>query len=93
VRTRTGADAQEGLRMFTIDLSGPMLADGLEGLSLDIEAKGGETTWSNITPYPRAETVRAAFGLKPTAKQAELSLRLTRDGKPISETWRYLWTA
>jgi glucans biosynthesis protein len=93
VRTRTGADAQDGLRMFTIDLSGPMLADGLDGVRLDIEAKGGETTWSNITPYPRAATVRAAFGLKPVGKQAELSLRLTRDGKPISETWRYLWTA
>lgn len=92
IRTRTGADAKAGLRMFTIDLSGPVLAEGLEGVEIEVEAKGGETTWRNITPYPRAQTVRAAFGLKPTAKEAELSLRLVRGGRPISETWRYRWT-
>lgn len=92
VRTRTGADAQPGVRVFTIDMSGPALAEGLDGVTLDIEAKGGETAWSNIAPYPRAAMARAAFGLKPTAKEAELSLRLVRNGRPISETWRYRWT-
>ncbi|WP_426012831.1 glucan biosynthesis protein G [Caulobacter sp. DWR2-3-1b2] len=92
-RTRTGADAQAGLRLFTVDLQGGALAEGLDGVALEVEATGGEIAWRALSPYPEDASARAAFGLKPAATNVELSLRLLRGGAPISETWRYLWTA
>ncbi|KRA63863.1 glucan biosynthesis protein G [Caulobacter sp. Root655] len=92
-RTRTGADNQAGLRLFTVDLQGGALAEGLDGVALEVKADGGTVVWSDLSPYPGEASARAAFGLKPTASQAELSLRLVRGGQAISETWRYLWTA
>ena len=92
-RTRTGADAQAGLRLFTIDLQGGALAEGLDGVALEVEAQGGEIAWRALSPYPEEASARAAFGLKPAGPSVDLSLRLLRGGAPISETWRYLWTA
>jgi len=92
-RTRTGADAQAGLRLFTVDLQGGALVEGLDGVELQVKAEGGTIAWSDLSPYPGDASVRAAFGLKPTAPSVDLSLRLLRGGAPISETWRYLWTA
>lgn len=92
-RTRTGADAQAGLRLFTVDLQGGALAEGLDGVELEVKADGGTIAWSDLSPYPDEASARAAFGLKPSASEAALSLRLLRGGAPISETWRYLWSA
>jgi glucans biosynthesis protein len=92
-RTRTGADAQAGLRLFTVDLQGGALAEGLDGVALEVTADGGAIAWKDLSPYPDEASARAAFGLKPTGSSVDLSLRLTRGGQAISETWRYLWTA
>jgi glucans biosynthesis protein len=92
-RTRTGADAQAGLRLFTVDLRGGALAEGLDGVELEVKAEGGTIAWSALSPYPDDASARAAFGLKPSAREASLSLRLLRGGAAISETWRYLWSA
>lgn len=92
-RTRTGADVQAGLRLFTVDLQGGALAEGLDGVALEVKADGGTIVWNDLSPYPGEASARAAFGLKPTGSKAELSLRLVRGGMPISETWRYLWSA
>jgi glucans biosynthesis protein len=92
-RTRTGADAQAGLRLFTVDLQGGALAEGLDGVAMDLQATGGEIIWRDLSPYPEEAAARAAFGVRPQAADIDLSLRLTRGGQVISETWRYLWTA
>ncbi len=92
-RTRTGADSQAGLRLFTVDLQGGALAEGLDGVALEITADGGTIAWKDLSPYPDEAAARAAFGLKPTASNVDLSLRLMRGDQAISETWRYLWTA
>jgi glucans biosynthesis protein len=92
-RTRTGADAQAGLRLFTVDLQGGALAEGLDGVGLDVSADGGEVVWKDLSPYPDEAAARAAFGLRPKAANVDLSLRLVRGDQTISETWRYLWTA
>ena len=92
-RTRTGADSQAGLRLFTVDLQGGALAEGLDGVALEITADGGAIAWKDLSPYPDEAAARAAFGLKPTASNVDLSLRLMRGDQAISETWRYLWTA
>ncbi len=92
-RTRTGADAQAGLRLFTVDLQGGALAEGLDGVAMDLQAQGGEIVWRDLSPYPDEAAARAAFGVRPKGSNMDLSLRLTRGGAAISETWRYLWTA
>jgi glucans biosynthesis protein len=92
-RTRTGADAQAGLRLFTVDLQGGALAEGLDGVALDLQAQGGEIVWRDLSPYPDEAAARAAFGVRPKAASMDLSLRLTRGDQAISETWKYLWTA
>lgn len=92
-RTRTGADARAALRLFTVDLEGGALAEGLDGVALDVQADGGEIAWRDLSPYPGPAAARAAFGLKPAGTSVNLSLRLLRGGAPISETWRYLWSA
>ena len=92
-RTRTGADAQAGLRLFTVDLQGGALAEGLDGVAMDLQAEGGEIVWRDLSPYPDEAAARVAFGVRPKATDIDLSLRLTRGDQPISETWRYLWTA
>ncbi|MBO9708839.1 MAG: glucan biosynthesis protein G [Caulobacter sp.] len=91
-RTRTGADAQAGLRLFTVDLQGGALAEGLDGVEVEVEADGGTVAWKDLSPYPLEASARAAFGVKPSASAVNLSLRLRRGETPISETWRYLWT-
>jgi glucans biosynthesis protein len=92
-RTRTGADAQAGLRLFTVDLQGGALAEGLDGVAMDLTADGGTIVWKDLSPYPDEAAARAAFGLRPEGGSVNLSLRLLRGGAPISETWRYLWSA
>lgn len=92
-RTRTGADAQAGLRLFTIDFQGGALAEGLDGVALEVQADGGTIIWKDLSPYPDVAAARAAFGLRPTGPQTDLSLRLLRGETPISETWRFLWSA
>jgi glucans biosynthesis protein len=92
-RTRTGADAQAGLRLFTVDLQGGALAEGLDGVAMDLQATGGEIIWRDLSPYPDEASARAAFGVRPKAENMDLTLRLTRGEQAISETWRYLWTA
>jgi glucans biosynthesis protein len=92
-RTRTGPDAQAGLRLFTVDLQGGALAEGLDGVAIDLSAQGGEIVWRDLSPYPDEAAARVAFGVRPQGATLDLSLRLTRGGQAISETWRYLWTA
>ncbi|MFZ0266411.1 glucan biosynthesis protein G [Caulobacter sp.] len=92
-RTRNGADAQAGLRLFTIDLQGGALAEGLDGVAMDLQAQGGEIVWRDLSPYPDEAAARVAFGVRPKAANIDLSLRLIRGDQTISETWRYLWTA
>jgi len=91
-RTRTGADAQAGLRLFTVDLQGGALAEGLDGVAMDLQATGGEIVWRDLSPYPDDAAARVAFGVRPQAANMDLTLRLTRGEQAISETWRYLWT-
>ncbi|MBO9560387.1 MAG: glucan biosynthesis protein G [Caulobacter sp.] len=92
-RTRTGADAQADVRLFTVDLQGGALAEGLDGVVVDLKVDGGEIVWKDLAPYPDEAAARVAFGLRPKAANVDLTLRLTRGGQAISETWRYLWTA
>ena len=92
-RTRTGADAQAGLRLFTVDLQGGPLAEGLDGVAMDLLVDGGTIAWKDLSPYPGEAAARVAFGLKPAGSSVNLSLRLMRGETPISETWRYLWSA
>ncbi|WP_165189036.1 glucan biosynthesis protein G [Caulobacter soli] len=92
-RTRTGADAKAGLRLFTVDLQGGALAEGLDGVAMDLQAQGGEIVWRDLSPYPDEAAARVAFGVRPKAANMDLTLRLTRGDQVVSETWKYLWTA
>ena len=96
-RTRGGAIRQEGAagragsRLFAVDFAGGVLADGLEGLQAQVEAAGADILWSTLQPGADAGA-RAAFGFTPTGRDADLTLRLTRAGVAVSETWRMRWT-
>jgi glucans biosynthesis protein len=92
-RTRAGVDAQAGLRLFTVDLQGGALAEGLDGVATELQAQGGEIVWKDLSPYPDDAAARVAFGVRPTKADVDLTLRLIRGDQAISETWRYLWTA
>ena len=72
---------------------GGALAEGLDGVTMDLQAQGGEIAWRDLSPYPDEAAARAAFGVRPKASDIDLSLRLIRGDRVISETWRYLWTA
>lgn len=90
MRTRSGVEGPPGVRLYTIDFAD---VGDIESVERDVTADAGSIEWSSIQPHATPGAARVAFGFKPFAASAELSVRLLRGGTPISETWRYRWSA
>ncbi|WP_244511339.1 glucan biosynthesis protein [Vreelandella arcis] len=100
VRTRHGsagvpgqADASSSAqRQFIVDFQGGALADltADQPIELDISAQQGEVLLPQLTALPD-NAWRASFRLPANDQPSDVRLRLTLNGKPVSETWNYVW--
>ena len=89
--TGAGLNFEQTRRQFIIEFSGGDLSGKIEA---DVKANAGEL--SNIVPHVNSETggYRLSFELDPKGTDVvELRALLARDGKPVSETWLFRWTA
>ncbi|MEC9481945.1 MAG: glucan biosynthesis protein [Halomonas sp.] len=102
VRTRQGWGAMPGqsnppprsLRRFVVDFRGGELTNLAP--SQPVEAKlnvsKGEIRDVHVTKLPDEQTWRAMFKLSPQEEEpADMQLQLTLRGKPLTETWSYIW--
>ncbi|MCP1364572.1 glucan biosynthesis protein [Halomonas sp. BBD48] len=102
VRTRQGWGAQPGesngpprsLRRFVVDFAGGELSS--LSASQPVEAKlttsTGETSELHVRKLPDGKTWRAMFKLAPQDDDpADMQLQLMLRGKPLTETWSYIW--
>lgn len=83
-------------RRFVVDFRGGGLA--MLGADATVEAKithsSGRVELTSVRPQHAIDGYRAMFDLVPPQDSApiDLSLQLTLNGQPISETWVYQWT-
>jgi glucans biosynthesis protein len=103
VATRTGMGGVVGQKRnyfswrFTVDFTGghvPALAKKAK-VDLVISASRGEVEITSVRPQLEIKGYRAMFDLKPmddSVEPIDLRLYLRIDGKPLTETWIYLWT-
>lgn len=99
-RTRQGTAAVPGQadapskeqRQFIVDFQGGVLnniaAD--QPVELDISIQHGEVLLPHVTALPN-NGWRASFRLPVSDTPADVRLRLTLNGEPVSETWNYVW--
>ncbi|MFO8005631.1 glucan biosynthesis protein [Thioalkalivibrio sp.] len=102
VRTRSGWGAVPGaadppprsLRRYVVDFAG----GELDGLGADavveprLEARSGTIDDLHARRLPDDAGWRATFLLAPEdGEAADLRLVLTRDGRPVTETWNHVW--
>ena len=79
-------------RIFVVEFAGT--GRTTDDLKIDAATSSGKLSNLVLQPNPLTKGVRASFELAPGDNDvAELRLRLLREGKPISETWLYRWTA
>lgn len=103
VRTRQGWGAMPGesngpprsLRRFVVDFRGGEELSNL-GARQPVEAKltvsRGEVSDLRVRQLPDGETWRANFKLAPEEDQpADMQLQLLLRGRPLTETWSYIW--
>lgn len=59
---------------------------------VSFQASSGEPSDLQVVPLPQGRGWRATFRLAPDgATPVDMRLHLHRDGRPVSETWSYLW--
>lgn len=102
VRTRSGWGAVPGmaappprsLRRYIVDFAGGVL-DSLEpgaAIEVQLESSSGTVDDVAVLPLPDSAGWRATFLLAPdNGRAADLRLRLTLDGQPVTETWNHVW--
>jgi periplasmic glucans biosynthesis protein len=94
--TRGGHGASGKRRRFLVEFTGDLFADqdAWSAIKQMLSVSTGTIT-SVQTFYARElKTCRVLFELDPGGENlAEMRLVLERDGKPVSETWLYRWTA
>lgn len=100
IRTRHGSAAGPGQtdssaseqRQFIVDFQGGALADitADQPVELDISTQQGEALLPQATALPNGGW-RASFRLPDSGQPSDVRLRLTLNGKPVSETWNYVW--
>jgi glucans biosynthesis protein len=81
---------------FFVEFVGDSLGDAELANKIDptLTTGAGSITIKRLFADPDQKTCRVFFDLDPaSADSAELRLVLTVDGKPVSETWLYRWTA
>jgi glucans biosynthesis protein len=90
--TRSGPTFDGKRRIFAVDFAG--VGRTTDDLTIDAGTSAGRLVNLVLQPNPVTKGIRASFELDANgAPVAELRLRLLRDGKPITETWLYRWTA
>lgn len=100
IRTRHGSAAGPGQTDSTANEQRQLVVDfqggALEGLTpdhpveLDISMQDGDVLMPQVTAL--SDNIwRASFRLPASDTPADVSLRLTLEGEPVSETWNYVW--
>ncbi|EPC02674.1 hypothetical protein L861_10035 [Litchfieldella anticariensis FP35 = DSM 16096] len=103
VRTRQGWAREPGQveppprtqRQFVVDFQGGDLStlDASHPVEADLSASNGEIRNLEVQQLPDGRTWRASFHLQPEGQQpVDMRLRLSMRGKPVTETWNYVWT-
>ena len=101
-RARIGWDALPGQsdpppssqRRFIVDFAGGEMTslEGTEPVEARLEASAGQTSDLVVQPLPDGQGWRVAFRLAPAGNQpADMRLYLMLDGRPLTETWSYVW--
>jgi periplasmic glucans biosynthesis protein len=91
VSTRSGASLDGRRRVFQVDYVGA--GERTAGLHVDVSASSGRISNVMLQPNPAIHGLRASFELAPgSADLVEMRLQVTRDGRPVGETWLYRWT-
>jgi periplasmic glucans biosynthesis protein len=93
--TRIGAFGSKR-HMFVVDFQGDLFAnaDNLKGVVPSITVAPGKTTDVSLTLDTQRRIGRLTFVLDPDAETySEMRAVLTKDSKPVSETWLYRWTS
>lgn len=83
-------------RRMIVDFSGENLTDvpHIGDISALLTLSGGEMSGLRLLAGKAAKTVRVQFDFEPTGDNlVEMRLALQADGKALSETWLYRWTA
>ena len=94
--TRVGRGSANNRKRFLVEFSGEAFADAVATAAIKPALSTALGTLSNVRPFRSADakTYRVLFDLDPSNETAvELRLVLEADGKPMSETWLYRWTA
>ena len=90
-------ERQEGpRRKFVIDFAGPELATMSTDAAVDavVQVQNGRVSPPIAKPNPPLGGWRAFFNLEPTGEgPVELWCHLQLDGRRLTETWSYQWTA
>lgn len=102
VRTGVGWDALPGQadppprsrRRFVVDFMGGALSETESGheLEADLSVLRGAVEGVMLQPLPGSSGVRVTFTLVPEGEApADMRLFLHDAGRPLSETWSYVW--
>lgn len=102
VRTRQGWGAMPGesnppprsLRRFVVDFSGSELANLVASQPVEarLTVSSGEPREIQVKKLPDGRTWRAMFKLAPQDHEpADMQLQLLLRGRPLTETWSYIW--
>ena len=94
LNTRIGKAFEDGI-IVAIDFEdGPDVPDDLGQLERLIRSSAGEVSTGVVQRNPDTGGPRLAFKFHPgDASLIEFRAQLRHDGKPLSETWLYRWTA
>jgi glucans biosynthesis protein len=90
--TRSGPTHDGKRRIFVVEFLGA--GRTIEGLQVDAGTSAGKLSNPVLHTNPLSKGIRASFELDPGSSDvAELRVRLLREGRPVTETWLYRWTA
>ncbi len=94
IKTRVGA-AQEGNRLFILDLAGDKLKEATPAESVRGQVSANKGRIDHVVAQPNSETGgwRLSFQLAPEKETlVELRAQLLRNDEALSEVWLYRWT-
>jgi periplasmic glucans biosynthesis protein len=94
VGSRTGKIGKR--QRFLVDFSSETFAkpEVMATIKANLTAAPGKIPWMRTVPSAERKNFRVAFDLEPSSDGfSEFRLVLEADGKPVSETWLYRWTA
>ncbi|MEO7773543.1 MAG: glucan biosynthesis protein G [Steroidobacteraceae bacterium] len=91
VSTSAGTSFDGDRKLFVIDLVGAGTAP--DKIKFEVSASAGKIFHPVVQSNPTIRGLRASFELDPgSAGVIELRGLLSKDGKPVGETWLYRWT-